>query len=77
MNFGWCFEWIAYMKEVQNLHEMYVSIMDPSFFDPEEPSPDRAALWIARDEFLNVQLDLVRELLWHNMGDRYNDNTNL
>ncbi len=59
------------MEEIKNLYETYVSIMAPSFFDPENPLFDRATLWLAREQFLNVQLDMVRELLWHNMEGRY------
>ncbi len=68
---SWCYEWRSYMEEIKNLYEMYVSIMAPGFFDPENPMYDRATLWLIRDEFLNVQLDMVRDLLWHNMEGRY------
>lgn len=52
------------------MYQAYLKIIDPEFFT-EDSTPDRAALWLARDEFLNVMVDLCRDLLWHNMYNRW------
>lgn len=69
MNKAWIIEWWETMQECENLYQSYAHIMEPDFFT-EDSTPDRAALWLARDAFLEAMLDLVRDLYWHNLGNR-------
>jgi len=71
MNIAWMFEWWAGMIEIENLYNEYYRVMDDSFFDPDDPDPAKAVLWLARHELLNVCIDIVRDLMWQNLENRY------
>lgn len=69
MNEAWVMEWYETGLECEHLYSMYCAIIEPGFFT-EDSTPDRAALWLARDTFLETMLDLVRDLYWHNLSNR-------
>lgn len=76
MNIGWIFDWIDTIGEVENLLNAYQEIISPEFYDPDSNEPEeikitKATLWLARDEYLNVCVDLIRDLFWHNLENRY------
>ena len=76
MNVSWVFDWWSTMVEIENLYSEYYAVTSDSFFDPENPDPLKGTMWLAREEYLNVCVDLVRDLLWHNLEGRYDNATN-
>ena len=69
MNEAWVIEWWETCQECECLYQSYCNIVAQGFFT-ETSSPDRAALWLARDTFLEAMLDLIRDLYWHDLSNR-------
>ena len=71
MNISWCLEWQAIIEEVYNLYNVYQGIIQPDFFNPDNPTTEAALMWLSRDVYLNTCVDLIRDLYWHNLFNRY------
>lgn len=73
LNISWILEWHDTMREIDELGAAYLTIINHNFFNPDVtvPSTEYALLWLARNKYLDVQVDLVRDLFWHNLSGRY------
>lgn len=70
MNESWVIEWAETLQECERLYQCYLMIVGPEFFN-EESTTDKAVLWLIRNDFLDLMVDLWRDLLWHNMHNRW------
>lgn len=76
MDINWCLDWYDYMIVIRDLNNMYLTIIEPDWFNEDSP-PERALLWLARNSFLNIQVDLIRDLFWQNLEGRYPNGVNI
>ena len=72
MNESWLLAWQDTIHTMNEMGEMYVFIMSTIESVTEDSTPEQAGLWLSRNIYLTVQLDLIRDMLWHDMRGKTN-----
>lgn len=78
MNIHWMFDWWYTLAQIEQIFKTYHMVMSDDFFDPERDKDAdtmeayyRATMWASRNEQLNVSVDLIRDLMWQCLENRY------
>ena len=68
MNAAWIFDWWTTTQLMYTYLERYETVVAVGYFNPDEPRLDRAFEWEMRSTYLNICLNLVRDLYWHDLS---------
>jgi hypothetical protein len=72
MNIEWILEWHETIEVMQEFISRYIEISTPGYFaDEDKMTPEEALEWLLRKQYLNICVDMARDLFWHDLSNRY------